>query len=82
MLDVFVDEGVRFDLVYLDPPYRKQRNAELMLALETRGLLREAAWVIVESRSEDVFAQSYGQLEKVKEHTYGITRITCYRRSA
>ena len=82
MLDVFVDEGIRFDLVYLDPPYRKQRNAELMLALETRGLLREAAWVIVESRSEDVFAQSYGQLEKVKEHTYGITRITCYRRSA
>ncbi|MFR3894854.1 MAG: 16S rRNA (guanine(966)-N(2))-methyltransferase RsmD [Merdibacter sp.] len=82
MLDTFAQADIRFDLVYLDPPYRKQKNAELMLALEEKALLEPSAWVIVESLSEDVFDEAYGSLIKVKENTYGTIRITCYRRTA
>ena len=82
MLDTFAQADIRFDLVYLDPPYRKQKNAELMLALEEKALLEPSAWVIVESLSEDVFDEAYGSLVKVKENTYGTIRITCYRRTA
>ena len=82
MLDTFAQTDIRFDLVYLDPPYRKQKNAELMLALEEKALLEPSAWVIVESLSDDVFDEAYGSLVKVKENTYGTIRITCYRRTA
>ena len=37
MLDVFVQQGLRFDLVYIDPPYRLQRNDALLEALVTKG---------------------------------------------
>ena len=82
MLDTFAQADIRFDLVYLDPPYRKQKNAELMLALEEKALLEPSAWVIVESLSEDVFDEAYGSLVKVKENTYGTIRITWYMRTA
>ena len=56
MLDVFVQQGLRFDLVYIDPPYRLQRNDALLEALVTKGLLAEQADVIVESLREESFA--------------------------
>lgn len=81
MLEGFTQEGVCFDLVYLDPPYRQQRCDELLKQLQDRGLLQPGAWVVVESRKEDQFAPSYGKLYKEKERVYGITRITCYRQN-
>lgn len=79
-LDIFANEGLRFDLVYIDPPYRLQRSDELMEELVKHDLLNEGAIVVVESLKEDVFAQSHGDLSKQKESIYGITKITYYRR--
>ena len=81
MLDVFVQQGLRFDLVYIDPPYRLQRNDALLEALVTKGLLAEQADVIVESLREVSFALSHGDLIRRRESVYGITKITYYRRS-
>lgn len=81
MLDVFVQQGLRFDLVYIDPPYRLQRNDALLEALVTKGLLAEQADVIVESLREESFALSHGDLIRRRESVYGITKITYYRRS-
>ena len=72
MLDVFV---------YIDPPYRLQRNDALLEALVTKGMLAEQADVIVESLREESFALSHGDLIRRRESVYGITKITYYRRS-
>ena len=74
-LDVI--EG-KFDLVYLDPPYAKQENEEIISLLETRGLLNPNAIIIVESLKEETFSNNIGNINKYKEAVYGISRITYY----
>ena len=72
MLDVFVQQGLRFDLVCI---------VSLQEALVTKGLLAEQADVIVESLREESFAPAHGDLIRRRESVYGITKITYYRRS-
>ena len=72
------DEKRQFDLVYLDPPYAKEQNEKVMMALCQMNLLKKGAIVIVESLKEDVFSDEIGGLRKYKEAVYGITRISYY----
>lgn len=68
-----------FDFVYLDPPYKKQQIAEILQYLMDHCLLNEGADVVCESLKEDEFEDTYGSLVKLKDVTYGITRITYYQ---
>lgn len=70
----------RFDLIFLDPPYRKQKISEILYFIEQHDLLKENGDIVCESLKEDVFEDTYGSLVKVREITYGITRITYYKR--
>lgn len=80
MLDEFAAQGLSFDLVYMDPPYRQQKCDALITALVEKSLLAKGAQVIVESLREDSFASAYQDLILVKESVYGITKISYYRR--
>lgn len=69
-----------FDLIYLDPPYRKQRIHEILTYIDQNDLLKENGNIVCESLKEDSFAESYGKLYQVKNVDYGITKITYYKR--
>ncbi len=69
-----------FSLIYLDPPYRKQRIDEILSFVNGHSLLAEGGILIAESLKEDAFGESYGDIKKIKEATYGITKITYYQR--
>ena len=73
------NEGTKFDLVYLDPPYARQHNNEILAYLEKHCMLKNHARVVIESLKEDTFAETYGWLKPYKEAVYGISRITYYR---
>lgn len=80
MLHKCRDEGLSFDLIYLDPPYKKQQIDAILTFISEHGLLKEGGSVVCESLKEDMFQDAYQDIEKVKDVTYGITRITYYRR--
>ncbi len=67
------------DLVYLDPPYKKERNREVLQYLSDHDLMNRHAMAVIESQKEDVFPQRVGRFTKYKEAEYGITKITYYR---
>ena len=69
-----------FDLVYLDPPYKKQQIKSILEFLDDNNMVKEYGDVVCESLKEDEFPDLVGSLEKVKDVTYGITRITYYRK--
>lgn len=71
---------LQFDIVYLDPPYKKQQIAAILTFMEDHNMLKDDADIICESLKEDEFADFYGTLEKVQDRTYGITRITYYKK--
>ncbi|MDR1795275.1 MAG: 16S rRNA (guanine(966)-N(2))-methyltransferase RsmD [Erysipelotrichaceae bacterium] len=72
--------GISYDLVYLDPPYKKQQNDLILETIEVFGLLKPKGFVIVESLKDDVFLEQTGGLKQIKEAFYGKTKVTYYKK--
>ena len=68
----------QYDYVFIDPPYAMDVAEKIFSTLKNQDLLKENAWVIVETRKEKVFEDTYDNLEKVKEAVYGISRVTYF----
>ena len=77
-LQILAQEGMQFDLVYLDPPYRLQKDEKVMAYLCDHGMLKEGSRVVVESLKEETFPEETGFLHQEKSKVYGISRITYY----
>lgn len=75
-LSLLKEEGKQFDLVYLDPPYARQVNDEVISYLNEHHMIKEGGRVVIESAKEDVFAADHGDIRFEKDRVYGITRIT------
>lgn len=70
--------GMRFGLVFLDPPYGKGMAAESAAGLGRAGLLESGATVVVEeaARTPDaVFPEGW---EPVADRRYGDTRVVIF----
>ncbi len=78
-LAVLAGEKAVFDLVYLDPPYAKQHNEEIIRFLYENGMIGRNGRIVVECLKEDALPDACGQIVKYKEAVYGITRIVYYR---
>lgn len=74
------DENMQFMVVYLDPPYAKQKNEKILQLLEEYHLLVDGAIVVIESSKDDIFKDEIGTLHKVKEIIYGTAKITYYKK--
>lgn len=75
-------EEKAFDLIYLDPPYKKQQIKEILEYLNEHHMVKEHGDIVCESLKEDEFPEQVGELVKVKDVTYGITRVTYYKRGS
>lgn len=73
------EEGMKFSLIYMDPPYAKQKNAEILSLISDYDLIEENGTVIIESIKDDEFHEEYDHLRYDKDRIYGISRITWYR---
>jgi 16S rRNA (guanine966-N2)-methyltransferase len=66
--------GGPFDLVFLDPPYRKNLVAPALGALRDGGWLAPRALLVVETAEDEAFAAD--GFEPLDDRTYGDTRVT------
>lgn len=72
--------GMRFDTVFIDPPYKRVEEYALVLSeLETRGLLDKGAILVLEHESKTALIGFGAQFETLKPHKYGDTAITLLR---
>ncbi len=78
--------GERFDLVFVDPPYRDDTSAAVLRALGADGLLGDDAYVVVRQagRSPEISLAGLEaiRLEAVNCATLGDHRIALYRAPA
>lgn len=49
-IDALAREGQRFDVVFIDPPYRMENTGEMCAALYDKELLSDAFMIVVEHR--------------------------------
>ena len=79
-MDVLAAEGARFDLVFIDPPYKMENTGEMCAALYDKGLLAEAFLLVVEHRKGRA-PMLDARFEAFDLRHYGDTEITFVRRA-
>lgn len=73
-------DGVRLDLVFLDPPYRAAEEYERALAhLGASSLLAPGAVVVAEHHPKQPLAERYGSLARVRTLRQGDAVLSFYR---
>lgn len=79
-LKALAKREVKFDLVFLDPPYKLKVISSLLEQLIQDGLLAERATVVAEHDAEDRYDEPVGELVWVRRAEYGDTAITIFRK--
>ena len=74
-LHKFHDEKIKFDLVFLDPPYGKGLVDGILEYLVVNEMLNDQAVIVVEELKEVTFDLPES-LDLKKRHEYGITALT------
>lgn len=77
-IQLLAREGLRFDLVFLDPPYRMDTLGEITGEIKEAGLLQEGALVVVEHRRDGAPAMNEGFVLQSKR-SYGDTEISIFQ---
>ena len=72
------DKKVKFDLVYLDPPYKSDFALKSMQKLQEYGLLQSSATVVVEHDFENNLQNTPDCYIMEKSRKYGIAIIDIY----
>lgn len=67
----------RFDLVFLDPPYRSGQ-IERCLAL-VPALVRSGGVILCETERDETLPDAAGAFDRKKEYRYGKAKVTTYR---
>ena len=77
-MDALAREGERFDVVFIDPPYKMENTGEMCAALYDKGLLSEAFLIVVEHR-RGMAPLLDERFEAFDLRKYGDTEITFVR---
>ena len=77
-IDQLAREGAKFELAFLDPPYRMENTGEMCAALYDRGLLAEEFLLVVEHR-RGLAPLVDTRFEAFDQRDYGDTQITFIR---
>jgi len=70
----------RFDVVFLDPPYAKQKIVADILKCQELGLLNADCRVICETDANAQLPDDIPGFKLIRRQTYGITYLTIYQK--
>ena len=73
-----IPAGVRFDLIFMDPPYQKNLAARLLPMVEKDGLLAPHGRVIIEEHQSVELPPQVGTLQLTDQRRYGETGLWLY----
>lgn len=65
----------KFDLIFVDPPYKENLAAEILTLVKARSLLAEGGLVVFESEREEEPAEGFMVAD---QRSYGRTKITFF----
>lgn len=72
-------QDMRFDIIFMDPPYGLGLCHETMLQLVSLEVLTDTTIVVVEHDKSEPLLEEYGKLVRVKTKKYGKILISTYR---
>jgi 16S rRNA (guanine966-N2)-methyltransferase len=76
----FLEKGeAPFQLVFIDPPYRKSHAERTLEYLAASSLIGEDSLVVVEISSDEVLPSEFGSLKEFDRRVYGDTVIVLFQ---
>lgn len=74
----FLARREKFDIVFIDPPYRTGLAKEALLGVAKS--VNDGGIVVCETHRDETMPKSAGPLAMAKEKVYGRTKVTVYRK--
>jgi len=71
-------DGKRFDIIFIDPPYKSGLLGKSLDIIEKEGLLKETGVVVAERSSNDSAIERAGNLKLARDCVYGNTAVAFY----
>ena len=78
----FAIEGVKFDIIFMDPPYEQCIAQKTLQLLDSLQLLKKNGMIIVEHEAELSLDLSFEQFSFVDDRKYGSIRITYFKQGS
>lgn len=78
-LNLLGRKGERFDLIYIDPPYKKGYETKALRSIAGRCLLAPGGLAVCESDCRDELPETVEDLVLVRRERYGDTVLSFYR---
>jgi 16S rRNA (guanine966-N2)-methyltransferase len=78
-MKALIKREAKFDLVFLDPPYRLKIVLDLLEQLEQQNMLNSQATIVVEHDAEDAYQNPIGRLQWIRRAEYGDTAVTIFK---
>lgn len=73
------EEGLSFDIIFLDPPYHTDEIMKAMAAIGRSGILKDDGIVIAEHFVKMEMPERFETLQKTKDYHYGDTVLSFYK---
>ncbi|MFD2443402.1 16S rRNA (guanine(966)-N(2))-methyltransferase RsmD [Bacillus sp. CGMCC 1.16607] len=70
---------IKFDFIFLDPPYKKQQLLKLLETIEKEQLVISDGMIVCEHATDVILPDEVGLLKNIKKETYGIISISIYQ---
>lgn len=79
-IDIFSNQGMTFDLIFMDPPYDKGFIQDTLERLSHSKLLTAEGLIIVEYSLKEVPPLEVGSLQRTSLKKYGSTGVAYFKR--
>lgn len=80
-LPALAERGLRFDVIYLDPPYASDLYEPVIASVDASGLLAEGGVLVAEHFHKRALPETIGRLRAAREVRVGDHRLTFYKAS-
>ena len=73
-------QSKKFDIIFLDPPYKNEIVPKILYDLEINNVLEDRVLIVAETDINDELPDEIGMLIVSKKQIYGKTKLTFYKR--
>jgi len=75
----FAKKDIKFDIIFIDPPYCKEMIPEAMKIIEENNLLIDEGIIVTKIDSIEEIYEGYGKIQLMKSKKYGNTTVCIYK---
>ena len=79
-VEILGRKGEKFDIIFMDPPYKDEVCERVMRSISKAGLLAEGGLIICEHHIFEDMIDEVGEFRKTDQRKYGKKTVTFYTR--